>query len=406
MLRPLYPGQLHSIRKNVHHAVFVLDLTRKEDLSRLVEEVANLIKRQVPIRFGIVALPVDGDVDGERMARIFYHLIESYGRAVAMKFAEDLLDGYDKTNLIKKVKSLYSEIYQKSAIISGHEKIAYDELMKSTSTDVVASSRSWARRLGINPKEGAIFGNGQVFLKDDNWINKLGSGLSEDVQMLQKAIYAADVSDDDDILEFLFRDAPKRRNQYIFPAESGDIKYINLVNGLSEKGIIYVPGEKTTDETEKNTESYTVMWVVDDFDSHDGIELVKEAAAFQSKHPYVTIGLVHNPGSTTGPSNVSLMLYYLAMNGLLDDSAAIEKFRQLLQEIDLASHDKADEMEKMLGVKAASWRTIDTERARQFWESSRSFIQAAGFKAGERGIVINGRVIFPGEYAEHRSLVR
>src|ERR1700726_3313803 len=150
MLRPLYPGQLHSVRKNVHHAVFVLDLTRKEDLSRLVEEVASLIKRQVPIRFGIVALPVDGDVDGERMARIFYHLIESYGRAVAMKFAEDLLEGYDETNLIKKVKSLYMEIYQKSSIMSGHEKIAYDDLMKSASTNVVASTSSWARRLGIN----------------------------------------------------------------------------------------------------------------------------------------------------------------------------------------------------------------------------------------------------------------
>ena len=145
---------------------------------------------------------------------------------------------------------------------------------------------------------------------------------------------------------------------------------------------------------------------VDLLDTETGIELVKEAAAFQSKHPYVTIGLVHNPGSTTGPPNVSLMLYYLAMNGLLDDSAGIEKFRQLLQEIDLASHDKVDEMEKILGVKAASWRTIDTERARQFWESSRPFVQAAGFKAGERGIVVNGRVIVLGEYAEYRSLVR
>src|SRR5579859_4134459 len=104
MLRPLYPGQLHSIRKNVHHAVFVLDLTKKEDLSRLVEEVAGLIKRQVPIRFGIVALPADGDVDGERVARTFYHLIESYGRAVAMKFAEELLEKYDKANVMKTVR--------------------------------------------------------------------------------------------------------------------------------------------------------------------------------------------------------------------------------------------------------------------------------------------------------------
>jgi UDP-glucose:glycoprotein glucosyltransferase len=372
--------------------VFVLDFTRKEDLSRLVEEVANLIKRQVPIRFGIVALPVDGDVDGERHARIFYHLIESYGRAVAMKFAEDLLERYDKNSITKTVKSLYTDIYQKSTILSGHEKIPYDELMKVASTEVLKNTRSWANRLGINAKEGAIFGNGQVFLKDDTWVNKIGTGLTEDVQMLQKAIYAAEISEDDDILEYLFKDAPKRRNQYIFPAESADIKYINLVNVLSEKGIIYVPGETHDEQGDRGVETSTVIWVVDDFDSYHGTELIKEAASFQSKHPHVTLGLVHNPGSTTGPPNLSLMLYYLVMNGLLDDKAGIERFRQLLQEVDLTGLGTGDEMDKILGVKAASWRTIDTEKATQFWKPSRSFIQDAGFKPGDRGIVINGRV--------------
>ena len=392
MLRPLYPGQLHSVRKNVHHAVFVLDLTRKEDLSRLVEEVAGLIKRQVPIRFGVVALSVDGDVDSETVARIFYHLIESYGRAVAMKFAEDLLESYDKAGVMKTVKSLYADIYKKSTIISGHDKIPYDELMKSANTEVIASSRSWANRLGINPKEGAIFGNGQVFLKDDTWINKIGAVLAEDVQRLQKAIQAAEISEDDDILEYLFKDVPKRRNQYVFPAEVGDIKYINLVNALTDQGIIYVPSENGDERVNSGVESNTVMWVIDDFDSHHGFDLIKEAAAFRLKHPQVTLGLVHNPGPTTGPPNLSLLLYYLFTNGLLGDKGGFDSFQQLLQEVDFTGAGTGDQMDKILGVKAASWRTIDTEKAKQFWQLSKSFIENTGFNAGDRGIVINGRV--------------
>src|SRR5271170_1873150 len=155
-MRPLYPGQLHTIRKNIHHAVFVLDLSRKEDLSRLVEEIAMLVKRLIPIRFGIVLVP--GDTPGaDTLARIFYHLIDSYGRAVAMKFAENLLEGYDSTTLSAKGRSLYSSIYSKSSPLEGHEKLSYDDLVKLDSTNPITNNRAWARRLGVNSKDGAIF---------------------------------------------------------------------------------------------------------------------------------------------------------------------------------------------------------------------------------------------------------
>ena len=385
MLRPLYPGQLHTIRKNVHHAVFTLDLARKEDLASLVEEFATFVKRQVPIRFGVVPLPTDAD-DSVILSKIFYHLINTYGRAVAMKFAEDLLKTYDPATLSTKMKSLYSTIYSKTKPLPGQEKTSYDDLLKYT--DSITKTRAWANRLGVNPKEGAIFGNGQVFLKEDAWVNKLGTAFHEDVILLQKAVYSADLSDDDNILDYIFSDAPKSRNEYIFPAQSGDVKIINLLETLSEN-VVYVHGEMK--ET-SGLENATVLWVVDDFDSVNGVELIKTAIAFQSVHPEITIGLVHNPGSTTGPPNLSLLVHYLAMNGLLDAPGGSEKFRQLVQEVDLANHDTS-EMDKILGIKAQSWRTVDSERARKFWDDSRSFAQAAGFHEGERGIIINGRVV-------------
>ena len=353
--------------------------------------MATLVKRMIPIRFGIVVL--SGDAPGaETLARIFYHLIDSYGRAVAMKFAEDLLEGYDPSTLVSRGKSLYSAIYAKSQPLAGHEKVSYDHLMLATppdSTDRIANNRAWARRLGVNAKDGAIFGNGQVFIKDDTWINKVGGALHEDIQLLQKAVYSADISSDDDILEFLLGGSPKSRNEYIFPAQSGDVRFVNLAETLPETGVVYIHGE--TDGAQ-GVENATVIWVVDDFDSFSGTELVKSAVAYQSLHPHVTLGLVHNPGSTAGSPNLSLLVYHLAKSGLLDDGSAIAKFRQLVQEVDLASHESVSDVDKILGFKAESWRTIDAEEAPKFWEGSRSFARAAGFAEGERGLIINGRV--------------
>jgi hypothetical protein len=134
---------------------------------------------------------------------------------------------------------------------------------------------------------------------------------------------------------------------------------------------------------------------VDDFDSLTGMELIKAASALHIVHPHMKIGLVHNPGSATGPPNLSLLLYHLASNGLFEGPTGIDKFHQLLQEVDLSNHKWSDEMDKVLGIKAESWRTVANELARQFWEGGRKFIQSAGFEAGKRGVVINGRVRFP-----------
>jgi hypothetical protein len=83
------------------------------------------------------------------------------------------------------------------------------------------------------------------------------------------------------------------------------------------------------------------------------------------------------------------LIYYLATNNLLNDP---EAFRKLVQEADFASQN-SDDVAKILGVKALSWRTVDIEDARKFWDDARSFANAAGFVGGERGLVINGRVL-------------
>ena len=55
-LRPLYPGQLHTVRRNIFNAVFVLDLALTTSLEIVTEQMIAMIKGNIPLRFGVVPM--------------------------------------------------------------------------------------------------------------------------------------------------------------------------------------------------------------------------------------------------------------------------------------------------------------------------------------------------------------
>ena len=56
MLKPVYPGQLRAIRRNVYNVVMVEDLANTDGLKRIAEQVVEMVKHNTPIRFGIVPI--------------------------------------------------------------------------------------------------------------------------------------------------------------------------------------------------------------------------------------------------------------------------------------------------------------------------------------------------------------
>ena len=59
LLKPTYPGQLPSTRRNAFNLVFVEDLSRPESLARITTEVQSMISRLIPIRFGLISIVKD-----------------------------------------------------------------------------------------------------------------------------------------------------------------------------------------------------------------------------------------------------------------------------------------------------------------------------------------------------------
>jgi UDP-glucose:glycoprotein glucosyltransferase len=58
LMRPVYPGQLHSIRKNVFSVIFLLDLTNTKHFQYL-DSIFLFIERNVPLRFGFAQVAYD-----------------------------------------------------------------------------------------------------------------------------------------------------------------------------------------------------------------------------------------------------------------------------------------------------------------------------------------------------------
>jgi UDP-glucose:glycoprotein glucosyltransferase len=57
----VYPGQFHSIRKNIYNLVFVVDYSLASSLDTIAGSISGMIRRGLPIRFGVVPMFPDKD---------------------------------------------------------------------------------------------------------------------------------------------------------------------------------------------------------------------------------------------------------------------------------------------------------------------------------------------------------
>ena len=103
LLTPTYPGQLPGIQRDIHNVILPVDLASRSDIKYIVEVIQSLVKRNVPIRFGLV--PTTNTETSIANAKIAHHLQTTYGLAGLMKYLEAV-----STDSIKRRKMKYQLI--------------------------------------------------------------------------------------------------------------------------------------------------------------------------------------------------------------------------------------------------------------------------------------------------------
>lgn len=188
LLRPMYPGQVPTVRRNMYNVVLVLDLARSSSLHFISSTLSRLIDHSYPVRFGIV--PIVETEEGLKMAKIFYYLTQNYGRQQTLRFFNSLLSmcfdrhfyssrlildmlGGTKQQLDwSHIQTEFEALVANEGITDGGEAMPFEDVLGSAADDVetkLLKARTYAERLSSTTSlpEGHVFINGKYHVLDD-----------------------------------------------------------------------------------------------------------------------------------------------------------------------------------------------------------------------------------------------
>ncbi|KAF7307809.1 hypothetical protein MKEN_01141000 [Mycena kentingensis (nom. inval.)] len=424
LLRPLYPGQFHNVKLNLFNVVLVLDLSQPTSLNML-SMVANIINRNFPFRFGVV--PLSETEEGTKIARLFYHIVRTYGRKKTMLFLKKVGESFIAPGQPldwAAARAAYDEIVEDAVPVVPEDENAeapagpvdFDIVIADDPESEVDASiehgKLFATRLGAGSGESALghgFVNGKHIDIDDAFWRSVQSEIGAQLQYFQESIYGGKITDETSgSLSTYFYDQPTtslRRNRYIFPA-SGDVRVVNVPDLFKRTGFrttpstfVYPPGTEQIPLT---------MYVVADFDSEDGLGLLREALLSIDTESKTRISFVHNPAQLRADPDVrppvSWLLSHLIGRNLLSKASSPRLLHALgldvSQDLPIVPHDgpqipigkDGSEMDLTEGVGLSAFSA--TEYA-GFVKSSRLVAKDLHFAPGQQGLVVNGRIVGP-----------
>ncbi|KAL1916354.1 uncharacterized protein VTP21DRAFT_5971 [Calcarisporiella thermophila] len=387
LFRPMYPGQLSMIARNLFSVLFVVDLTRPEDLEPIVDDVQTMIKRGIPIRFGMVPIVDNSDAGSStQMAKVFTHLLESYGRTVAMQFLSEF------HRIKKESPSTVLEVALPKAFEAATKNQTPKETSKSLTleevyshkayADSVKRARAYMERLGIlHGGRGVIFVNGRPLELDEAYQQQMVQMIGEQRQNLMQNIYIGKVKEDADVYEY-FLTMPHvlpRRNRHIFAGEFKPLAVLDLalrpqlrdaMRRVKYLANVNADGDKIN----------TTYWVVTDLETRQGQRLALEAIQFVESQEGLRLALLHRPRPHQGKKK--------KFASKIRDAATIQEAKELLEKaIEYDADALVMQSEQLHQPSTPDGSSVDGHQ-----ELLDAILDP---KSDSSAIVINGRIVGP-----------
>ncbi|KAF8595370.1 hypothetical protein BDV93DRAFT_575405 [Ceratobasidium sp. AG-I] len=421
LFRHLYPGQFPTIRRNLFNIVLALDLSRTSSLAFIAGPVNNIITRSLPFRFGYV--PLIETPESRQAARLMTWMLENYGFEQAVQYFTMALTPGETVDF-RILEAAYASFIAQNPPSSGSapdfstfatadpvqiQMIGY-EFVHSPELQPAAA---YAKRLSLGANEGSgkghVFINGKHFDYDDNFLRSLQTEMSAQVTFFQEQLYLGSLSDAEDVNVSVFMyDLPtsaKRRNKFIYP--SGNPKVYALDRLFTEakvtkqikEAFIYPPGDKAVPLS---------IWVVGDMDEAETEKLLIEALSGMTDDTNYRLGFIHaslrEPSSTPSTEQplISPLLARLAATENYDKYSPSD-LAAMLKEVKgrVTDGTGADAQDgsgmlningRLTGITNEGVDPAEFERTRV---AGNAIAEAIGLKPGERGLIVNGRVIGP-----------
>ncbi|KAL4354673.1 hypothetical protein GQ457_06G002390 [Hibiscus cannabinus] len=314
LLMPVFPGQFHYIRKNLFHAVYVLDpatVSGLQAFSTGILQSTNMItsfyENSFPMRFGVILYSTElikkiersggelhssdfehdseiGDDKSSLIIRLFIYTKENHGIQTAFKFFSNInrlrtesADSADEAlemhhieeafveTLLPKVKSPPQEI-----LLKLEKEQTYKELSQESSLFVF--------KLGVSKLQHCLLMNGLVL---DSTEEALMNAMNDELPRIQEQVYYGQINSHTDVLDkFLSENGVSRYNPQIVGGGKVKPRFVSLASSipggesvLNELNYLHSP--ETVDDVKPVTHLLAL-----DVTSKKGIKLLREGIRY------------------------------------------------------------------------------------------------------------------------------
>ncbi|KAI3445630.1 hypothetical protein Pfo_002295 [Paulownia fortunei] len=329
ILMPVFPGQLRYIRKNLFHAVYVLDPSSLCGLET-IDMIFSLYENNLPMRFGVILysaklvekieandgeLPVghlkdDHEDISSLIIRLFIYIKENHGTLMAFQFLSNVSklrieSGAEDSPEMHNVEGAFVE-----TILPRAKSPPQDTLLRlekeQTLNELSQESSMFAFKLGLTKLECSLLMNGLVYEPNEE---ALINAMNDELPRIQEQVYYGQINSHTDVLDkFLSESGVQRYNPKIIADGKAKPKFVSLCASILAKesvlnDLYYLHSPETFDDLKPVTHLLVV-----DITSKKGMKLLREGIRYLiggSKH--ARIGVLFNANEDATLPNLFFM---------------------------------------------------------------------------------------------------
>ncbi|KAK9048740.1 hypothetical protein SSX86_032293, partial [Deinandra increscens subsp. villosa] len=301
LLMPVFPGQLRYIRKNLFHAVYVLDPASICGLET-IDTIVTMFENSLPVKFGVILYstkmietleanggefpPLESDVQikediSSLTIRLFFYIKESLGMLKAFEFLSNVnklrMDSGDEdAPVLDHVEGAFVETLLQKAKTPPQDTLLKLEKDHSFLESSQASSL-FVFKLGLAKLECSLLMNGLVHNYDEE---ALMNAMNDELPRIQEQVYYGQINSRTDILDkFLSESGIQRYNPQIV-GDKAKPKFVSLTASIIGdesllNSIEYLHSSGTIDDLKPVTHLLAV-----DVTSRKGVQLLHEGIRY------------------------------------------------------------------------------------------------------------------------------
>ncbi|XP_059620979.1 UDP-glucose:glycoprotein glucosyltransferase [Phlebotomus argentipes] len=409
LLRPTFPGMLRNIRKNLFNLVLIVDpvTSAARGILKLAE---SFVQHSAPVRLGVVLDFQKAEGAKEEVynaiLRAFNYVTQKKSAKEALSFLSELYSAINAERDVT-VEDIQMQLKRGNSGLTPEQ--IKDIIDEDSDYDYGRQlSMEFVQRLGSTASPSAIM-NGvplpSASLTVDDFEELVLTEIMSQTPTLQKAVYKGELTDSDDIVDYLMGlpHVMPRLNAKILSTDdvqfldvSGkphkDLENIKAMAKLSNsdmtatllENVKYFAPKNSFTKLQDNQVHFVTLMVVADLMTDDGLQLFRNAVEFVKNTKSVRLTFVPNTEGSAKPARENLNNLVWAASHTLSATDGLNFVSNLIEEFNGKKADIPKSLHDLL-----SSTTLHMKMLRVYCQ------RVLKMRKSDSGVIINGRILAP-----------